>query len=272
MSVFLREFLSGSGIRAFDVEKMQEKQFILIGDSVENFASFLEYKGVDIERVSGFLLHPLHFNPYKNIIHYLYEVGCEEAVIALLANTLKEGKCEKLESFTQNLDIGNLASECNLSEEELEEIARISRSEEMILLIGKDIQTHKNAQNIARILALLSQSLERVKIVFLESCNEKVSLKEQEILPLAEFDSYDGLVVYLQDFGENILEASRQFCNIAKVVENMQIKIVFLDSNKEIEAKVVCNTALKGMVGILKACNVRDDSFCYKQVKVSKVA
>lgn len=116
-----------------------------------------------------FLLSPLHFNPY-NFTQFVYEVGSEEAVIALLAYGLscsnQSIKDKALQEFVKMLDVGYLASECNFAEEELEEIVKGYVERGLVLVVGLDLATHKNASNIAKILALLSVTLRDLKIVF----------------------------------------------------------------------------------------------------------
>lgn len=299
MSVLVESFLANGGgakfIESLDKDALNGKSLLLFGGFVEEFASALKQKGINLDSLESqenpnnpfhiFLLHPLNFNPYHNLPHFLYEVGCEEVIVALLANTFYNvyGGDLELESFVQSLDIGNLASECNLSEEELEQIAQSLALQKSAILLGKDLSTHKRARNMGRILALFCKAFPSIEIVFLESAPKDSTIPQREVVEsLEELESYDGLVTYVQQKSlvQPILEVSKQFIQVGKIQENSTIKVQFLESQKEMEAKLYHNADLKGMVGILwipQTCDLKNDwdlsdEFCYKKVKVSKVA
>lgn len=299
MSVLVESFLANGGeakfMESLDKTSLNDKNLLLFGGFVEEFATALEQKGINLDSLESqrnpknplytFLLHPLNFNPYSNLSHFLYEVGCEEVIVALLANAFYNvyGGDFELESFVQSLDIGNLASECNLSEEELEQITRSLALQKSAILLGEDLSAHKRAQNIGRILALFCKAFPSIEMVFLESTpRDSIMLQRESIESLEELECYDGLVTYLQQkpLTEPILEVSKQFSQVGKIQEDSTIKVQFLESQKEMEAKLSHNADLKGMVGILWIPQTFDlkndwglnDIFCYKKVKVSKVA
>lgn len=265
MSIFVESFLANGGkaifMESLEQEVLKDKNLLFFGGFIEDFVCALQQKGVDLKslRLSQnrmFLLHPLNFNPYSNLSHFLYEVGCEEAVVALLVNALCPlcSQDSRLQSFIQSLDIGNLASECNLSEEELEEITQSFSKRKSLIILGKDLNTHQRAKNIGGILALLSQSLQEIEIVFLDSTPKEVEIcQAQKIESIEDLESYDGLVVYLQykSLMEPVLEVSEQFSQASKTQKDIRIKVQFSQSEIEIEAKLQNNRELKGMVGIL---------------------
>lgn len=274
MNKLMETFLKNGGIAHNANGEFANQSVVLLGGFVEDFKPALEQlEAQDLKDREVFLLHPLRFNPY-GFKHFFYEVGAEEAVVALLAYGLSAFKNPPLKDFTKTLDVGYLSSECNFAEEELEEIIQSYQKNGLLIFVGKDLQIHKEGENIARILAMLSH-LERVKIVFLESYCTKLPLNMEAMKPLSALESYDGLVVYLQEDSKRcgILEASKQFCLVSKMQENAEIKVRFEDSKREIRAKLQCNTALKGMVGILWIPReMQYDGFCYKLVEITKVA
>ena len=298
MSALIQSFLENKGkaqcVELLEKDALKGKNLLLLGGFVEAFASALGAQDIDFKNLESqegkdstqaFLLHPLNFNPYPKIQHFLYEVGCEEAVIALLANALYRvfGEDLELKEFVESLDIGYLASECNLSEEELEQIAQSFKAQKSILVLGKDLNTHKRAHNIGRILALLSNALPQVEILFLESLpKRKEDSTKTPIEALEELECYDGMVAYLQTgvLKEPILEVSRQFSQVGKIQEETKVGVQFIESQKTIEATLQKSAELKGMVGILwipQTLNEQDfwdlnNEFCYKKVKISKVA
>ena len=88
-----------------------------------------------------------------NIRQFLYEVGCEEVVLALLAESLLKQDDIQEKQWIKDLDVGYLASEVNFSEEEIMAISQsFVESTKGVLIIGKDIYGHKRASNIAKIL------------------------------------------------------------------------------------------------------------------------
>ncbi|TLD80600.1 hypothetical protein LS70_008990 [Helicobacter sp. MIT 11-5569] len=280
MSALVESFLGNGGKATFaeslDKNTLKDKNLLLLGGFVEDFAFTLQEKGIDLDSSKNqvFLLHPLHFNPC-DFTQFVYEVGSEEAVIALLAYGLSAFGDEQLKEFAKTVDVGYLASECNFSEEELEEIVQSYTESGLTLLIGGDLATHKKASNIAKILALLTSTLQNLKIIFLESCAKVTSQECAKIAPLEEVDSYDGLVVYVQENPkkEGLLEVSKQFCSVSKIQENSDVKVRFLESNQEVLANMQCNMEFRGMVGILWASREKlQNGFCYQLVSLSKVA
>ncbi len=280
MSILVETFLQNGGNAKFFPCAIEGKNILLFGGFIQDFVTKL--KSVNIDLTSNnihrqrevFLLHPLHFNPYPCITHFLYEVGCDESISALLAHALCPENLKDSKTL-ENLDVGHLSSECNLSEEELESIAHSFKQGRHAIIIGTDLNTHKKSKNIAKILAFLSHSVE---IVFLESTQDskpsKPIDKNEEIETLEEPENYDGLVVYLQKStqGQMILESSKQFCTVGKMQENLPIHIRFLDSKREVDVLLKCNADIKGMVGILwipRDFELQKD-FCYQLI--SKVA
>ena len=93
-------------------------------------------------------------NKYTQFVKY--EAGSEEAVIAMLADTLITNKPEDLEPYFNNLDIGNLSGDSSVGEEEFELIStKLIRRKNKTIIIGTDIYGHKNAKNIAKLVGLI---------------------------------------------------------------------------------------------------------------------
>lgn len=299
MSALMQSFLANNGkaqwIESLEKDTLKNKNILLLGGFVEEFANALNLQGIHLESLESqesvrdsaqvFLLHPLNFNPYPKIQHFLYEVGCEEAIIALLINALYNvfGGDLELKAFVESLDVGYLASECNLAEEELEQIAQSFKVQKSLLVLGKDLNAHKRAHNIGKILALLSNTLPQIEIVFLESLPKtKGDSAKTPIDALGELECYDGMVAYLQTkaLKEPILEVSKQFSQVGKLQEETRVGVQLMDSQNRVEATLHKSAELKGMVGILwipQTLNFQDfwdlnNEFCYKKVKISKVA
>jgi len=98
-------------------------------------------------------MHPIEDETIQNIYTKFikYEAGSEEGVMALLASYFVNEN-----SYLDDLDIGYLSAESNVSEEELEDIVkRTVRKKRKTIIIGEDILTHQKSENIAKLVALL---------------------------------------------------------------------------------------------------------------------
>ena len=92
MSALVESFLANDGkahfIESLEKNTLKDKNILLLGGFVEEFACVLQQQGVDLkvlesqddceDSIQVFLLHPLNFNPYPKLLHFLYEVGCED--------------------------------------------------------------------------------------------------------------------------------------------------------------------------------------------------
>jgi len=107
-------------------------------------------------------MHPIEDAEMKNITTQFikYEPQSEEGVVALLADVLlrEESIPKEVKAFLDNLDIGNLSAESNVGEEELELLMQSMRKKEgFTLVVGSDLYSHPNAQQIAKIVALIEK-------------------------------------------------------------------------------------------------------------------
>jgi len=107
-------------------------------------------------------MHPLEDPEIQNIVTQFikYEVGSEEGVAALLADTLlKDAELPKaIRSFFDELDIGYLSAETNVGEEELEALEKSLRKKSgFSLVVGSDLYAHPRAEQIAKLVALLEE-------------------------------------------------------------------------------------------------------------------
>ncbi len=89
-----------------------------------------------------------------------YEVGTEDGVTALLADTLLAGVAlpAPIRGVLDDLDIGNLSAESNIGEEELADIlSAVHGKTQRALIVGSDLYAHPRATQIAKLLALLER-------------------------------------------------------------------------------------------------------------------
>jgi len=87
-----------------------------------------------------------------------YEAGSEEGVLAILAKGLLSDKQIdiKTKEFFEDLDEGYLSAECNIGEEEIEDLnALYKKSKNPLIVIGHDLYNHPRAKNLANLISLL---------------------------------------------------------------------------------------------------------------------
>lgn len=196
-----------------------------------------------------------------------YEVGCEEAVLALLLKFCAIKNDERLENFLNELDIGYLSAESNFAEEEAEQIAQKLKNKNANLIISEDLEFHKNADNIAKLLSMVAYYCE-FNIIY-EKLNENIiSSKLQIAHVIDELDSYDGAIVYkyVSDVSEFIY-SSQQFAIANKVKNNDEILIK--TKTEEFKRKLKIKQSLKGTIGLLPVSQVL--SYPYEISKITQV-
>ena len=106
--------------------------------------------------------HPIEDSLMQNTITQFlkYEVGTEEGVMALLAKYLLANVelSDEENVFFDGLDDGYLSAESNIGEEELSlMIKSLSRTKNRVLVLGNDLIAHKEAQNIAKLAAVIEK-------------------------------------------------------------------------------------------------------------------
>ena len=138
---------------------------IVLGTRINNDAPAVKYHinmASKWNQARVVYMHPLEDLEIQNIVTQFikYEVGSEEGVTALLAETLlKERELPKtIRTFLDELDIGYLSAETNIGEEELEMLAKsLHKKSGFSLVVGADLYAHPRAEQIAKLVALLEQ-------------------------------------------------------------------------------------------------------------------
>ena len=110
------------------------------------------------QRAEFIYMHPIDdialANKYTQFVKY--EAGSEEAVLAMLADTLITNCPDDIKAYFEDLDIGNLSGNSSVSEEELELITtKLRRRENKTLILGSDVYSHKYSKNIAKLVGLI---------------------------------------------------------------------------------------------------------------------
>lgn len=175
---FLNAFglVSGKKLYSGDLSQVESyKGIILLGCPLSVDAVKLSSGLVKVSQKSDMAItymHPLEDQMLNelNAQHIKYEVGSEEGVLAMLAETFvnAEGK-QKFHAFFAELDPGYLCGESSVGEEEFETLAdELAEEGEVLLVVGADLFNHAKAINIARILGMIDRYSD-LKVVMLSS-------------------------------------------------------------------------------------------------------
>ena len=143
----------------------QSDAAIVIGSRISTDNPAVRYALTTAARHNGariVYLHPLEDALLQNTATQMirYEVGTEEGVMALLAQTLLQGADtdEATRAFIDALDEGYLSAESSVGDDELAAVRKsLARAAKKVLVIGSDLIAHERSENIARIAAAIEK-------------------------------------------------------------------------------------------------------------------
>ena len=203
-----------------------------------------------------------------------YEVGTEEGILGVLLTELATDKKldENEQAFLDELDEGYLSAECNVGEEEAQEVVNLLENNSLTLVLGADLEFHPKAQNIANLIALLSKLID-VEVVIANVKAEKSSnTVEVNLEDIDELATFDGTVVYCcpaKEENENqMLFGSAQFGVAAKSADGQKVVVQTKTDRYERTFKIDSN--LKGTVALLPL-DEEIFSYRYGQSKITQV-
>jgi len=163
---FMKAFASTANESLYNatLDDIATSDFIVsVGASISSDNPMIRFamsKAVNHKRAYVATIHPIQDADISNIVTQTIknEVGSEEAALAMLADTFITDKSSQKEFFNE-LDLGYLSGESNISEEEIELLYHFSkRKTSPTLVIGEDVINHPQSENIARIVGLLQKS------------------------------------------------------------------------------------------------------------------
>ncbi len=161
---FIKAFASTSGKSLYEgtSENIKNSDFIVVfGSRVADDISGLKFKinqASKRQKAEVVYMHPIEDSSINNIVTQFvkYEVGSEEALLALLISSLLDKS--KLPDELKNLDNGYISAESNVGEEEITSIvANMNRKRSFSFVVGSDLYAHPKAQNIAKMLGVLER-------------------------------------------------------------------------------------------------------------------
>jgi NADH-quinone oxidoreductase subunit G len=165
---FMDAYASISGKKHYSATLEAVKQadgIIVIGSMIATDNPAVRYAITTAAKHNGAKIiyaHPVEDALMQNTITQFlkYEVGTEEGVMALLAKYLLANAelSDEEKAFFDDLDDGYLSAETNIGEEEFTLMMKsLTRTKNRVLVVGNDLIAHKEAQNIAKLAAVIEK-------------------------------------------------------------------------------------------------------------------
>ena len=198
------------------------------------------------------------------------EIGSASYVLALLCKySLDAAKFdEQTREYFDELDEGYLSGECNVGEEEFEQIAEFFDECENIV-IDSSFLAHADAKNIFEFLQMLGKN------VVLADGEQSEFETDGKLTPLKESESFDGSVVFFMDEadGSNLSDETKELIGSASFAAAAKVKdgdIVSVQANgADVVAKFKLEPQMKGTVAL---CRAKFSGYAFKLVKIVKTA
>ncbi|OCL83056.1 MULTISPECIES: hypothetical protein [Arcobacteraceae] len=243
-------------------------------DYILSIGTFFEDKNLfeNIKKVSDFTyMHPIDKASLKEFYSQFikYEVGSEEAVLALVLYFFTNNRSKELEDYLEELDIGYLSAESSCGEEEFEDSFELfKKASNKALVLGDDLENHQNIENILAIL----KNIEKYSDFELVFTNKKLenSFKNYSNFTLnepEELKSFNGTILYFSNdssLGTNLV-ASQTFLNIAKL--NDKDFVSFSINNKEYKKQIILD---KNLLGTIALINENISTYSFSKVVLKK--
>lgn len=224
-----------------------------------------------------FALHPLFLFDNPSVQTLRYEIGTEFGVVWLLAHTLSSmlnasnPLTQDLQATLKHIDIGYLASESNLAEEELEGISDyLSHTQSPIgIVLGKELALHPHAEDIALICGILGAS-PYIDII-VPDFTENITLSTPPHLNLQiceDLPESNGNFIYAlpSTLSTPTLKIPPLFAPALKLKDGQHITLNF--ESQSIKAICQCDKAQKGTIALLYLPQTHDIGYPYKKVEV----
>lgn len=210
----------------------------------------------EILQEDGIVLHPF----FCNVQNFRYEIGTEYGVSALLCEALLAQ--DLLAPEFKNLDIGYLASESNISEEEIEFLSHYADTGDFLaILLGRDLYLHPQSELIAHLLGFIAKK--RKVVFYMQDLSKEFSANVpiQELLldlnALESLPENNGAFVYLNtdSLEADKLYVPRSFSMMYKIQDGDKIDLCLEDLKvegaKDTRLKIIFEDNLKGTIALL---------------------
>lgn len=225
-----------------------------------------------------FVLHPLFMQSSSHTQSLRYEIGTEFGLSWLLAQSLSPlldtslPLSQELNSKLAKIDIGYLASETNIAEEECAEItAKALNAKSIGIILGKELALHPHAKDIALICGILGTS-KKIHIIMpeLKEILTPLQMPDVKLQICEELPESNGHFVYTLPLtppcSSNILKLPPLFYPALGLKDNQRITLTFED--KSISAICKCKKDQKGTIALLYLSETMAVGYPYKKVEV----
>ena len=188
----------------------------------------------------------------KNLIRC--EIGSISYVLVLLCKYANLVQSE----FFDELDDGLISGECNVGEEEFEELGEWIKDVKNVI-IDDSLFAHPDKDMIFWLLEILGKNVVLAGSEVKEFAGAKVD-------ELRELENFDGAVIYLNKNASDEIVGGVQFGIVAKAKDGEILNLKAKDFS--VRAKFKLDPSLKGTVAVLGAKEF--DGYAFKQVVVGK--
>lgn len=241
----------------------QSDVVLVLGVGAFEFGELVE--GLDIVcAVIG--LHPFVDSRVGDMRQYRYEVGAELGVAALLCQSLiAQAKLPiQVREFFDSLDLGHIAAESALAEEELAEIVcSVQQAKSPMIIVGESFRWHAFAPLIHKLLAMIGTycaiDMLCASDVGLRMLAYDKNVDSRAFAPilhaLEELPESNGALVYLslldeRDLAQPVLYATPAFLRLAHLQDKEQVRLLVDSTQVECVAQQV--SYLQGATAVLK--------------------
>ena len=183
------------------------------------------------------------------------EIGSISYVLALLCRytlNLDDG-------YFGSLDEGFLSGECNVGEEEFEELGEWLKDARNII-IDSSFFTHPDSKMLFEFLEILGKN------VILAGGKEQGYETNGNLSELKELENFDGSVIYLDRKDSDEVVGGVQFSIVAKVKDGDEVMLSA--PNFSVKRKFRLDSGMKGTIAIVGMSEF--EGYDFKLVKVSK--
>ncbi|PAF53860.1 hypothetical protein BKH42_03770 [Helicobacter sp. 13S00482-2] len=194
---------------------------------------------ITTQKIKYIYLHPVPDERLKKNSYIQYEVQTELGVVALmLYSFLKDTLVDSsLSDFIENLDIGYLSSESNISEEELTNLGNTFRSAlNPVIFIGSELFSHPQYKQIAYMLGLI-EKYTPMKVITIPSSGNTVGISR--ICDLSKDNFENTRVVGYKAKGDFILNEMIENIEYEQNVDFILNADFILPSMLQIEGSIV---------------------------------
>lgn len=165
---FLKAFSKASGRSIYSAkleDVAQSDQVVVLGSRIATDNPQVRYHitmASKRNKARVTYMHPIEDALLQNSVTQFvkYEVGTEEGVMAMLAQTLLGSHTidSDIQAYFDAIDTGYVCAETNVGEEEFARIAKERvRAKKTTVILGQDLYMHENAANIATLAGLIER-------------------------------------------------------------------------------------------------------------------